>query len=268
MKKTSLIVIVVLVVAGFLAINFLPSLGGEPGVYVIETSYGKIKVRLYDETPQHRDNFIKQVKEKAYNKTFVNQVTPMYLLAGDIESTSADGQNAERGGSIPSEYNSKYFAKKGALVAMASQSEPNSSVDDQFMLVKGQVYTKEQLIEMEKGKLVQSIADQPENAEKRQKYERFAQQHMEDSALVIITAWKNEADQKYSAGLGKLFNNEQIEAYTTIGGMPQVDGLEVRFTVFGEVIEGMEILEKILSAEADPRTGKPMIEIPLKIKND
>ena len=127
MKKTSLIVIVVLVVTGFLLINFLPDFGGEPGVYVIETSYGKIKVRLYDETPQHRDNFIKQVKEKAYNKTFVNAIfNKQRVLAGDIESK--EGASQERGGSIPSEMNPKYFPKRGALVAYADERNPGKGL--------------------------------------------------------------------------------------------------------------------------------------------
>ena len=60
------------------------------------------------------------------------------------------------------------------------------------------------------------------------------------------------------------FSKEQIEAYSTLGGFPQLDG---KFTVFGEVIEGMDVLEKLLAAEADQQ-GKPMVEIPLTVKND
>ncbi|MFZ9846568.1 MAG: peptidylprolyl isomerase [Flavobacteriales bacterium] len=263
MKKTSVIVIVALVVSGFLLINFLPNLGGEPGVYVIETSYGKIKVRLYDETPQHRDNFMRQVKEKAYNKTFVNAIfNKQIVLAGDIEAK--EGADQERGGSIPSEINPKYFPKKGALVAYADERNPGNSVDDQFILVKGDVYTKEKLVEMEKEQLLGTVAKDPKNADLMAKYQQYYQEHKQDSLMAIDAQFRAQADQMYTAGLGKLFSKEQIEAYSTVGGFPQLDG---KFTVFGEVIEGMDVLEKMLTAEADQQ-GKPMVEIPLTVKND
>ncbi len=261
MKKTSLIVIVAIVVAGFLLINFLPNLGGEPGVYVIETSYGKIRVRLYDETPQHRDNFIKMVKDKAYNKTSVNAIyNKQIVIAGDIEAK--DG-GEDRGGSIPSEINPKYFPKYGALVAYSDERNPGNSVDDQFILVKGEVYTKEKLVDLEKEQLLGTVVKNPENAALMAKYQKYYQEHKQDSLMAIDSILRAQADQMYADGLGKLFTKEQIDAYTTVGGFPQLE----KFTVFGEVIEGMDVLEKILAAEADQQ-GKPMVEIPLTVKND
>lgn len=266
MKKTSLLAIVAVVVIGFLAINFssnLFSFGGDSGVYVIETEFGQIKVRLYDQTPKHKESFMKLVKDKVFeNAAFTQNYDNEAMIGGNF---SADG--TDRGATIEKEIVDSLHLKFGALVAYPSETGEGSS-DDKFILVKGKKYTKDELIQIEKQAIVANLQRDPENSAQMAKIEALAQKHQEDSARALYDAMINKlklkADTQYLAGLGKLFTPEQINIFTTVGGLPMYEG---KMTVFGEVIEGMDVLEKLLKAEAD-RSGVLVKKVPMKIKND
>ncbi len=257
MKKSSIIVIVLIVIGAFAAIQFSDSFGSYGNDYIIETSFGDMKIKLYDETPKHRDNFIQNVKLKAYNNSTFSAIYPNeVIVGGDIKS---EGEEVN----LDAEISDKVFAKKGAIVAVVDRNSAGT-LPDQFFIVTGDVYTKESLIEIEKEQLLGMIIQDPKNATLYENYQKYAQAHKEDSMAAIVGQLKVQADELYKAGIGKKFSKEQIDVYTTIGGMPKMDG---QFTIFGQVVEGLEILEKIAKAKVDQQ-GKPVEEISMKIKRD
>ena len=159
---------------------------------LIKTTLGDITVMLYDDTPLHRDNFIKLVNEGWYNGSPFHRVIKNFMIQG---GQNADG-SVDPGYRIPAEIKPNHFHKKGALAAarQADQVNPQKmSSGSQFYIVQGQVMNETQL---------------------------------------------NMFESRY----GKVFNAKQRQAYQTIGGTPHLDG---DYTVFGEVTDGLEIVDKI-----------------------
>ena len=112
--------------------------------FLIKTSYGDIKIKLYNETPKHRDNFIKLVKDGFYNGSIFHRVINNFMIQGG----GASGGNKDVGYTISAEFVSKYFHKKGALAAarMPDNINPNKeSSGSQFYIVQGKVYTDDEL---------------------------------------------------------------------------------------------------------------------------
>ena len=161
-------------------------------VVVIKTSMGTIKAKLYNDTPLHRDNFIKLVNEGWYKGSPFHRVIKNFMIQG---GQNADGRQ-DPGYKVPAEFKENHFHKKGALCAarQADQVNPQkASSGSQFYIVQGQVF--------------------------------------DDKTLDL-----------YEERLGKIFSATQRQAYKTVGGTPHLDG---DYTVFGEVIEGLEIVDKI-----------------------
>jgi peptidyl-prolyl cis-trans isomerase B (cyclophilin B) len=179
---------------------------------VIHTDYGDIKVRLYDETPKHKENFMKLAKEGYYDGLLFHRCIQAFMIqGGDPDSKNAQpGQMLGNGGpgyTIPAEFVSTLFHKKGALSAarMGDNVNPNKeSSGSQFYIVQGKTYTDAQL-----------------------------------------------------DGMGKTFTEEQRKAYTTVGGTPHLDN---GYTVFGEVVEGFEVIDKI-AALAQDQYNRPNTDV-------
>lgn len=186
-------------------------------IVVFNTTAGDFKIRLYDETPLHKENFIKLVKQGYYNGILFHRVIPAFMIqTGDPNSRNArPGQTLGDGGpgyTIPAEFLPQFFHKKGAIAAARQGDQVNpqkKSSGSQFYIVQGQPLTKAQL-----DALVQSNRHQP-------------------------------------------FSDEQIESYTTTGGTPHLDD---NYTVFGEVFEGLDIIDKIAAEQTDPR-NRPVNDI-------
>lgn len=159
---------------------------------VIETSMGTIKAVLYNDTPLHRDNFIKLVNEGWYNGSPFHRVIKNFMIQG---GQNADGR-MDPGYKVPAEFRENHFHKKGALCAARQGDQVNpqkASSGSQFYIVQGEVFDERKL--------------------------SFYEEH-----------------------LGKIFSAKQRQAYMTVGGTPHLDG---DYTVFGEVIEGLDIVDKI-----------------------
>lgn len=229
----------------------------------LETTMGNITVELYNETPQHRDNFIKLVKEGVYDSTLFHRVIKQFMIqAGDPDSKNAADTamlgNGDVGYTIPAEFNPKFFHKKGVLAAARQGDDVNpekASSGCQFYIVTGRKFTEPQLLGMEN-----KINDQREEAI----FDSLAQKHMkeiykmrkaQDNAGLLELQDTLEAQAREMADKEEKFRftPEQIKAYTTVGGAPHLDG---SYTVFGEVVEGMDAVDKIEIAKTN-RADRP-----------
>ncbi len=167
----------------------------EP-VVVIETNYGTIKAKLYNDTPLHRDNFLKLIDEGWYDNSPFHRVINKFMIQG---GQNADGR-MDPGYTVPAEFRSNHFHAKGALCAARQGDQVNpkkASSGSQFYIVQGQVY--------------------------------------DDKTLDL-----------YEDRLGKVIGPKQRQAYKTIGGTPHLDG---DYTVFGEVIEGLDVVDRIAAVK-------------------
>ena len=159
---------------------------------LIKTTKGDITVKLYNDTPLHRDNFIKLINEGWYNNSPFHRVINNFMIQGGHNENGS----VDPGYTIPAEFRANHIHKKGALAAARQGDQVNpkkASSGCQFYIVQGNVLT-EAHIEM------------------------------------------------YTQRYGLTFTPEQVEAYTTVGGTPHLDG---EYTVFGEVVEGLEVIDAI-----------------------
>ena len=233
----------------------------------LETTMGNITVALYNETPKHRDNFIKLVKEGVYDSTLFHRVIKQFMIqAGDPDSKNASDTamlgSGDVGYTIPAEFNPKFFHKKGVLAAARQGDDVNpekASSGCQFYIVTGRKFTEPQLLGMEN-----KINEQHEEAP----FDSLARQHMKeiykmrkagDNAGLLELQDTLEAQARELADKEEKFRftPEQIKAYSTVGGAPHLDG---SYTVFGEVTEGMEVVENIEIAKTN-RADRPVENI-------
>ena len=233
----------------------------------LETTMGNITVALYNETPKHRDNFIKLVKEGVYDSTLFHRVIKQFMIqAGDPDSKNASDTamlgSGDVGYTIPAEFNPKFFHKKGVLAAARQGDDVNpekASSGCQFYIVTGRKFTEPQLLGMEN-----KINEQREEA----LFDSLARQHMKeiykmrkagDNAGLLELQDTLEAQARELADKEEKFRftPEQIKAYSTVGGAPHLDG---SYTVFGEVTEGMKVVENIEIAKTN-RADRPIENI-------
>ena len=208
MKKTLILLLTLAITTSLLA--------QKRAQVLIQTEVGDIVVELYNETPKHRDNFIKLAKNGFYNGTLFHRVIPNFMIqGGDPDSKKASaGQVLGNGGpgyKIPAEFVKTLFHKKGVLAAAREPDAVNpkkASSGSQFYIVQGQVF-----------------------------------------------------DEKTLQSFGRPFGKDAINAYSTIGGSPHLDG---EYTVFGEVVRGLELVEKIANAKRDKR-NRPLTDIRMKV---
>lgn len=218
----------------------------------IKTSAGDIRIRLYGETPKHRDNFLKLVKEGFYEDVLFHRVINQFMIqTGDPSSKGAPaGKSLGTGGpgyDIDAEIiYPQYFHKRGALAAARQGDEVNPdrrSSGSQFYIVTGKVYNAGQLAQMEKQLQYQQMQTIFNDLAKQHRDTIMAMRRNRDQAG--LQALQEELVKKTEAEAAKnpaKFTQAQIDAYTTEGGTPHLDGT---YTVFGEVVEGMDVVAKI-----------------------
>ena len=238
----------------------------------IQTSLGDIVVRLYDETPRHCDNFVKLAQEGYFDGTLFHRVIKDFMIqGGDPDSKGAPaGKNLGTGGpdyTIPAEFvYPQLFHKRGALSAARTGDEVNpnrESSGSQFYIVWGKTYKPAELKQMER-----QMAMQQEQAvfnrlvgenkakimELRRNRDRAALQELQDDLIAQTHAICSEE------GAPK-FTEEQVKAYTTVGGTPFLDN---QYTVFGEVEEGLDVVEQIQNVSTG-RNDRPVEDVVMKV---
>lgn len=185
---------------------------------LISTEFGDMKVKLYNSTPQHRDNFIKLAEEGFYDGTLFHRVIAGFMIqGGDPDSKTAPaGQSLGMGGpgyTIPAEIGALHL--KGALAAARTNNPEKASSGSQFYIVHGKPVT--------------------------------------DAELDNITQ-----------RTGKTYSDVQRQLYQELGGTPQLD---FEYTVFGEVVEGFEVIDAIATVSTNPQAGnRPLSDVKMTVK--
>ncbi len=243
---------------------------GESNIHVlIKTNYGDIKIKLYNETPLHRDNFLKLVKTHYLDSVLFHRVIQKFMIqGGDPDSKNAiGGEMLGEGGpgyTIPAEINRTVFHKKGALAAARESDLDNpgqASSGSQFYIVQGKTYTdsllKIQAVRITKRTLFGYFVSQTENKHYLDDYKRYAKAEKADSMKYINDIFDTKVEKEFPNVALYKFTPDQIKAYTTIGGTPSLDNT---YTVFGEVYEGLEIVDKIAEQKTD-KNARPIEDI-------
>lgn len=190
----------------------------DSSTYVlISTNLGDIKIKLYDETPQHKANFIKIIKDGVLDSTLFHRVIPEFMIQGG-DPTSKNAQPGQPlgmgslGYRVPAEFNKNFIHKRGALAAARDNNPAKASSSCQFYLVQGKKYSRQDL-------------------------------------TVLAQRTNNN------------WTEEQLKIYEEIGGTPFLD---MNYTVFGEVVSGLEVIDKIV---AQPRDGndRPTTDVRMKV---
>lgn len=241
-------------------------------VVVISTDFGDIKLRLYDDTPGHKKNFLKLIDESYYDGLLFHRVMKNFMIqGGDPESkNAAPGKRLGSGNpgyTIPAEILPQHFHKKGALAAarLGGPSNPEKrSSGSQFYIVHGEVFTQGKLDTMElmmNGRAKNDFMKQKFNEAKPQ-LDEFRKNNDQDGFNIFVSQLRASTDSAWVNQPKLSFTDEQREAYSTIGGYPSLDG---DYTVFGEVVEGLDVLDKIASVETD-KYNRPKTDIKMNIK--
>ena len=230
---------------------------------------GDITVRLYDETPLHRDNFLKLASEGFFNGTLFHRVIKDFMIqGGDPESKGAPaGKSLGSGGpgyNVPAEIRPEaLFHKRGALSAARLGDEVNpmkESSGSQFYIVWGKVYKAAELKQLEHQMKMQNIF----NAlamERREEIMNLRRNRDRDGLMALQEKLGKMAMEKSKELGAPAFTAEQVNVYTTQGGTPFLDG---EYTVFGEVEEGLEIVEAIQSVETS-MGDRPKVDVVMNV---
>lgn len=231
--------------------------GANKDCYIVKmtTNKGDMIIELSNETPQHRDNFVKLAKDGFYNGLAFHRVIKDFMIQGgdpDTRNFKAGTQygSGDLGYTVPAEFVPSLFHKKGALAAARTGDNVNPekrSSASQFYIVQGKVTPAEEI-----DQLVASMDMQRRRSAGQMAVNQYASENMEklrsmptDKANKLIDSVGQAAA---SAAQGFSMNDAQRNAYTTIGGTPFLDG---EYTVYGQVIQGLEVVDAIANCETD-----------------
>jgi peptidyl-prolyl cis-trans isomerase B (cyclophilin B) len=243
---------------------------------VIETNLGSMQVKLYEETPLHKANFLKLVKEGVFDSLLFHRIIANFMIqGGDPLSKYAKLSDSLGHGdlkyTIPAEINSKLIHTKGKLCAARESDDINPKFESsasQFYIVMGKKRTMEDLKKYEDRinkthytNCARNFLKTSNGKALKDVYNRLKTENKTDSATLINNTIEYEIKKIYVLSPEYKFNQQQIDAYTSIGGTPHLDGT---YTVFGEVIKGLELIDVIATLPKDKR-DRPLTDVRMKI---
>ena len=239
----------------------------------ISTSHGDMIAELYNETPQHRDNFIKLANDGFYNDLLFHRVIQGFMIqGGDPESKGAEaGKRLGSGGpgyTIPAEILPQFYHKKGALSAARQGDSVNpekNSSGSQFYIVQGRKVPAG-MNQQKENALINEFLESPEGASYKEQMDNLRNEARTDptkaqEAQVKFQEIINEVKEKAMANYNPNEMSAKDKDYEELGGTPQLDG---QYTVFGEVIEGLDIIDKIAAVQTAPG-DRPVEDVKMSI---
>jgi len=240
-------------------------------VVLIETEFGNMKVKLYDQTPKHRDNFVKLADKGFFDGALFHRVIDGFMIqGGDPDSKEAkSGQRLGEGGpgyQIDAEFCKELFHKRGVIAAAREGDKVNperKSAGSQFYIAQGRIYKPEE---------IDNIVERINNKRRVMIFERLKEgknKELEELKKTgdliklqeVVNSLNTEVDKIWEKDK-LVLSDEQKKAYTTVGGIPHLDG---QYTVFGEVIEGMDVVDKIAAVNKD-NYDRPLKDLKMKVK--
>jgi peptidyl-prolyl cis-trans isomerase B (cyclophilin B) len=240
-------------------------------LFTIKTRFGDIKMVLYDQTPKHKENFIKLAKNGFYDSLQFHRVINGFMIqTGDPDSKgSTPDQRLGNGGpgyTIPAEFVPGLIHEKGAVAAARQGDNINpkkESNGSQFYVVQGKIWSEEELkiSRINYNELYRYFGNLIERSSFTHVKDEFMQLQEEqnmDALQDLIVSMKDTIEQEYDVELDLPLTTQQVETYTTVGGVPHLDGA---YTVFGKVVEGLDVLDKIAAVPtgADDRPTENII---------
>lgn len=240
---------------------------------VVETTYGTIKLKLYSETPLHKANFLKLINDSAYKDLLFHRVIKDFMIqGGDPQSRVATDGSPLGGGdlnyTVPAEFRlPKYFHKKGALAAARTGDDVNPQRESsaiQFYIVTGKKYSDKDLTKMEKERQARTVQTRYNElqVEYKSAIKDFYSSGDRDALAELRQRLYAEAQEEAQTAVENVFTPEQRKAYKEIGGAPKLDGA---YTVFGEVVEGLDVIEKIEKVKTNA-SDRPIENVKMDVK--
>ena len=243
----------------------------------LKTNYGDINLILFDQTPKHKDNFLKLAEKGFYDSLLFHRVIDDFMIQTGDPNTKGniDPNTFGKGGpgyTIPPEFNPQLIHAKGMIGAarMGDNVNPKKeSNGSQFYIIEGVVFTEESLKEARVnmtelykyfGNLIQRSGYQELNLQ----YTQLQTENKLEELRKLILSYKDVIEEDYDIELDLPLSRKQIETYTTIGGTPHLDG---EYTIFGKVVQGMEVVEKIAAVKTG-HGDRPIEDIMMTIEVD
>jgi cyclophilin family peptidyl-prolyl cis-trans isomerase len=243
---------------------------------LIETAYGNMKLKLYEETPKHKANFLKLVNEHFFDSLMFHRVINNFMIQGGdhLSKHAKPGDSLGHGDigyTVPAEFNTALIHKKGRLAAARESDDINperASSASQFYIVMGKKRTMEDLKKYEDrinkanyNLCARKFTASEEGKKLKTEHNRLKTENKLDSAALINTKIEETIQAEHLKTPEYKFNQTQTDVYATIGGTPHLDG---SYTVFGEVIEGIEVIDKIAAVKTDKR-DRPIEDIRMRV---
>jgi cyclophilin family peptidyl-prolyl cis-trans isomerase len=249
---------------------------------LIHTDFGDIKIVLYDETPKHKINFLKLIKNGTLDSTLFHRVIKSFMIqGGDPDSKKAQKSamlgNGDVGYTLPAEIHPNLYHKRGALAAARQGDDVNPNKESsgcQFYIVEGTVWTDSTLdalvqqrwYQPAKQKIFDTYINKPENAATKSAFIRAQMraqvQRNPDSLNYWITQINPIIEAEFEKTPHRTLTADQRKTYTTFGGVPFLDG---QYTVFGEVTSGMDVVDVIASQPKD-KNDRPLRDVRMSVK--
>lgn len=263
-----------LIAISFLFFSSLNAQNQVDHIVEIQTNFGTMRFRLYNDTPKHRDAFMQLAREGYYDGTLFYRVIQNFLIQGGSKSSrnASPGKRIGYGSpehTVDDEIVPGHIHKKGALCAPRQPDEVNpfkQSDISQFYVVKGQVFTEGELDTMEMAvnrPIRKKIIKEVYTPEIKAQLKQLKAESKVDEFREIADKVKRDIEAKMALNPNVLvFTDQQRKAYTTIGGYPDLDG---KYTVFGECISGFDVIDKIAALKTD-ENNRPLTDVKITVK--
>lgn len=242
--------------------------GSKDYVVTIETQYGNMVAIFFDDTPAHKSNFLKLAEAGRFDSTEFQRIIKGFMIQGGDVFTK-ENLPPDEWPTLPAEIVSTHFHKKGMIAAARQGNSINPerrSNASQFYIVLGKKYNELELTtDMEKlQNAFMKYVGLKTQEEVKNEYTRLYNEQKYDSLTYLMLSMRDELETSLNLKLTKDFTKEEIEAYTTVGGTPHLDK---EYTVFGQIIQGMDVAEKI-SEVPTGRGDTPVDPVYMKVTVD
>ena len=230
----------------------------------IHTSHGDIKLILYDSTSVHKKNFLKLAKDKSYDSTIFHRVINEFMIQGG--GVKASGESiVPPDSTLAAEFYKPYFHRKGAVAAARTNNPEKRSSASQFYIVQGTTIEDPRVLTVDDIALrrgMQQFFTDSTNQDKLSKLDSLREAASREDYQDYIYSLVPEIEESLGISLSKDIPKERIEAYTTVGGAPHLDD---EYTVFGQVVEGLEVIDKIAAVPTNS-TDKPIEDVKVQME--